>query len=71
MYFKNLQKILTLTLIILFFSQFNVMLKDNFPVPNGFKNMLPMQCYQTILPGSDVINKFWHSTATLFRNKSL
>ena len=40
MYFKNLQKILTLTLIILFFSQFNVMLEDNFPVPNGFKNML-------------------------------
>ena len=40
MYFKNLQKILTLTLIVLFFSQFNVLIKDNFPVPNGFKNML-------------------------------
>ena len=40
MYFKNLQKKLTLALIVLFFSQFNVLLKDNFPVPNGFKNML-------------------------------
>ena len=40
MYFKNLQKIFILTLIVLFFTQFNVLLKDNFPVPNGFKNML-------------------------------
>lgn len=40
MYFKNLQKIFILTLIVLFFTQFNLLIKDDFPIPNGFRNML-------------------------------